>query len=109
MASGANRARDLPESTAASGRRRFRVLAEGLQYPTDPAIIRRLAAGENIPHESRGPMRDPTPGAIVDDIPSASIASCLAQGWIEDADKPAAVSMTFTEAADDDDEGEGDT
>ena len=105
----------------AVGGKRWRVLADDLSYPTDPAVIRRLARGESLTEAERG-AKVVVKGAIVDDIPEQSIAACLAQGWIEDVDKPAPkavpvpvtvaevaapVAMAFTEAEDDDDEGAG--
>lgn len=50
-------------------------------YPTDPAIIARLQAGENIPWDARG-MVSHVAGEIVDDIPACSIDDLLAEGAI---------------------------
>ena len=62
---------------------KYRVLVDGLTYPTDPRILRRLAAGEQIPLGKRG-MCEPHPiGDIVDDLPRGSIAGLIAAGWVE--------------------------
>ena len=63
-------------------KQRYRVLVEGFCYPTDPAVIKRLLAGEQVPWQERKVKEVPA-GAVVDDVPAASVASCLAQGWIE--------------------------
>ena len=62
--------------------KRYRVLV-GLNYPTAPAVIKRLAAGEKIPaadrHEKRAEVGD-----IVSDIPSVSIPGLLEAHMIEE-------------------------
>lgn len=62
---------------------RYRVIRP-TGYPTDPAIIRRLLAGEGdrMPLETRG-MKEVEPGDVVDDIPNCSVAGLLAKGAIE--------------------------
>ena len=55
---------------------------EELYYPTDPDILHRLAAGEDIPLPERH-MRTVRAGKEVDDIPEQCIAGLLAKGWIE--------------------------
>lgn len=55
----------------------------GLDYPTDPSIIRRLKAGEDIPFEQRK-MKRAEPGEIVEDLPKESAPWLLAQGCIEE-------------------------
>lgn len=62
---------------------KYRVLASGLCYPTDPRIIRRLQAGENIPMAQRGMCEPHRIGDIVDDVPKASVPGLLAKGWLE--------------------------
>jgi len=62
---------------------RYRVKV-GLNYPTDPAIDKRLRAGEEIPWEERG-LRRVEPGDVVDDLPALSIPWLLRDGLIEDA------------------------
>lgn len=53
-------------------------------YPTDPAIIRRLLAGEGdqIPLEDRG-MFEAVAGQIVTNIPTCCVGGLLAKGAIE--------------------------
>lgn len=65
------------------GKNRFRVL-KGINYPTDPEILRRLRAGENIPWPDRQ-MRRAEPGDVVDDLPTASVPWLLEDGAIEPA------------------------
>lgn len=62
---------------------RYRVLV-GINYPTDPAITRRLLAGEGgqIPFKDRGYKRA-EPGDVVDDISNADVAWLLAKRGIE--------------------------
>lgn len=85
--------------TRDDGPKRWRVLADGLQYPIDPDVIKRLKAGEMLTDAERGELRSPAVGDIVDDIPEASVSSCLAQGWIEDGDKaPAEVAPDDSDA-----------
>lgn len=67
---------------------RYRAL-NTIEYPTDPAIIARLRAGENLPYNQRGAIRRLKPGDIADDLPAASIAGLLARGDIEVAPEPA--------------------
>ena len=61
---------------------RYRTLRE-LYYPTDTAILRRLARGENVPWLKRHNTRVAA-GEIVADIPAKSIPVLLAKGWIEE-------------------------
>ena len=56
----------------------------GLSYPTDPAIVARLARGDRIPAPDRG-LKRAEPGEIVDDIPSVSVPWLLEQGLIRPA------------------------
>ena len=58
----------------------YRTLVE-LFYPTDPRILRRLQAGENLPMRERR-MKHVPAGSIVDDIPAESVAGLLAAGRI---------------------------
>lgn len=60
------------------------VTRRGLNYPTDPQIIARLQAGENIPFEERG-LKWVEEGEVVDDIPEVSVPWLLEQGLIEEA------------------------
>lgn len=61
---------------------RYRAL-RNLKYPTDPGVIRRLAAGENLPFKERGKLKRVETGQIVTDLPAVSIPVLLAKGWIE--------------------------
>lgn len=63
-------------------KKRYRALV-GLAYPADPAIIKRLQAGEQIPMDQRG-MKEVPAGAVVDDIPAVSLPGLLARGRIEE-------------------------
>lgn len=60
----------------------YRALRE-LRYPTDPKIIERLVAGENIPIGQRH-MKVVKVGAVAGDIPEASVPTLLEKGWIEE-------------------------
>ena len=62
---------------------RYRVLVDGLTYPTDPRILRRMAAGEQIPLGKRGMCEPHGVGDIVDDLPPASIKGLTLARWIE--------------------------
>lgn len=53
-----------------------------IEYPTDPAIITRLRAGENLRFRDRKVKRL-KPGDIADDIPARSIPGLLRRGEIE--------------------------
>lgn len=64
-------------------KQRYRVLVD-LNYPTDPKVIKRLLAGENLPMEERR-MKAAAAGEIVDDIPTCSVPWLLEQGCIEPA------------------------
>jgi hypothetical protein len=55
----------------------------GIEYPTDPAIIRRILAGDVRP-EDRALNRQVEAGEIVDDVPAVSVPWLLAQGVIEE-------------------------
>lgn len=61
---------------------KYRVLRGGLEYPTDPAVVERLLAGENIPYGERGMVRREE-GAVVDDVPACSVPWLVEQGYIE--------------------------
>lgn len=61
---------------------RYRALRD-LFYPIDKAIVRRLAAGEDLPMRARG-MRVVAAGDIADDLPAISVPVLLAKGWIEE-------------------------
>lgn len=62
------------------GGRQYRAVVD-LWYPTDPAIIARLLAGERIPMRARG-LRHVTAGTVITDMPAVSIAGQLAKGRI---------------------------
>ena len=62
--------------------KRYRALV-GLEYPTDPAVIRRIRAGDVRP-EDRADNRQVVAGEIVDDVPVMSVPWLLAQGVIEE-------------------------
>lgn len=66
----------------ADRQRRYRVHV-GLEYPTDPDVIRRLRAGEPIPMAERG-LKRAEPGDIVADLPEASVPWLLGLGAIEE-------------------------
>lgn len=57
----------------------------GLEYPTDPAVIRRIQQGDVRP-EDRALNRQVEAGAVVDDIPAVSVSWLLEQGLIEEVD-----------------------
>jgi len=63
---------------------KYRVRVSGLTYPTDPRILRRLAAGERIPLSERRMCRPHEIGEVVEDIPKASTAGLIKAGWIEE-------------------------
>ena len=54
-----------------------------LSYPTDAEIIKRILAGEVIPHEERG-VKEVRAGTVVDDVPAVSVDWLLAQAYIEE-------------------------
>lgn len=58
----------------------YRVL-NGISYPTDPKIVRRLLAGEHIPWTARH-LKRAEPGDVVADLPAASVPWLLEQGHI---------------------------
>ena len=60
---------------------RYRALVE-LFYPTDPGVIQRVLDGEQVKLSRRG-MKRADAGAIVDDLPEASVEWLLAKGKIE--------------------------
>lgn len=62
--------------------KKYRCLVD-LRYPTDPAIIRKLKAGEDIPMHRRG-ARIAARGEIVTDLPAVSIPGLLEARWIEE-------------------------
>ncbi len=75
-----------PKKNASTGA--YEVLVPGLTYPTDPATVDRLRAGENLPWAQRG-MCDPHDvGDRVDDIPKNYLDDALAQGLVRRADTP---------------------
>lgn len=64
----------------------YRVLIpSGIEYPTDPAIIRRIIRGEPVSFAQRQHKRA-EPGDIVSDIPKDSVPALLRKGWIERVD-----------------------
>lgn len=73
-------------------KKRYRVLV-GLDYPTDPDVLRRLRAGENLPVKERH-MKRVEPGTVVDDLPGESVAGLLARGRIELVAEPAPARPT---------------
>ena len=64
--------------------KKYRVLVSGLSYPIDSRILRRLAAGEEIPLSQRKMCRPHRINDIVDDIPKVSIPGLIKAGWIEE-------------------------
>ena len=70
----------------AKAREKYEVLVE-VDYPTDPDVIKRLLAGEQVPAEEQGrvtrtPAAEGEPPVIVDDIPACSAAWLLEGGII---------------------------
>ena len=59
----------------------YRILVE-LSYPTDPAVLARLRAHEDVPWEERG-MTVHLPGELVTDVPEESVPWLLEQGVLE--------------------------
>lgn len=55
----------------------------GITYYTDPAVIRRLAAGVKVPVDERGPSKRAEVGDIVTDLPAVSIPWLLEGGYLE--------------------------
>lgn len=67
-------------------KQRYRVLIpSGIEYPTDPDIIKEIEAGGNPGFDRRG-HKHVNCGRIVDDIPRKSIPILLRKKWIELAD-----------------------
>lgn len=64
--------------------RRYRVLTDRLTYP-DAATLRRLEAGEEVPHGERTMIR-PGKGNIVDTVPAVSVEWLLEAGAIEEVE-----------------------
>jgi len=64
----------------------FRVLTARLTWPADRAVVERLLAGEDVPHDARGVIREAHAGDIVTDLVPESVPSLLGQGWIEPVD-----------------------
>ena len=63
----------------------YRVLIpSGIEYPTDPAIVRRIKRGEKVAYAERGHKRAEA-GDVVDDIPKESVSVLVRKGWIESA------------------------
>lgn len=60
----------------------------GLSYPTAPSVLKRLAAGEDVPREQRNEKRA-EPGEVVNDLPAHSIPWLVEQGMIEPAEEVA--------------------
>jgi len=58
----------------------YRLLA-GLDYPTDPRVVRRHARGD-IHDGDRARNRDVPLGAVVDDLPAHSLPWLLEQGLV---------------------------
>ncbi len=75
----------MAERRRAQHGQRYRAVV-GLSYPTDPDVVARLLAGENLPYKERGTIKEVEAGDIVDDIPESSIAGLLAKGRIEAVD-----------------------
>ena len=69
--------------------KRYRALVD-LWYPTDPAIIRRIRDGENMPNKERK-IKHINPGDVVSDLPGVSIAGLLLKGMIEEVTDDKAV------------------
>lgn len=53
-----------------------------LEYPTSPAVLRKLRAGENLSLAERQHKRVRA-GTIVTDLPEESVKVLLKKGWIE--------------------------
>ena len=70
----------------------YRVLTEELSYPTDPDVVRRLKAGQNLGWDERK-VKVVGLGAIVADIPEVSVPGLIKAGWIEEVkDTPVPVA-----------------
>lgn len=59
-----------------------------LEYPTSPAVLRKLKAGEHVPFDQRGHKRVAV-GEVVDDVPAVSVGWLVEKGWIEPVAEPA--------------------
>ncbi len=81
---------------------RYRALVD-LRYPTDPAIIKRLLDGEDIPDAQLGHVRDVKAGHLADDIPATSVAGLLAKGRIEVVPETPHVRSTRAERREEED------
>jgi hypothetical protein len=67
---------------------KHRVLVEGgIDYPTDPAIVARLLAGEQVPWEERK-TKHVAQGRVAGDIPACSVEPLKKLGWIEAVEEP---------------------
>ena len=64
--------------------KKYRALTD-LYYPTSPAVLKRLAAGEDVPFEERR-VKHVAPGRIAADLPETSVAWLLKQGLIEEVE-----------------------
>ncbi len=62
-------------------KKRYRVLARGVTYPTDVRALRRLQAGEKVPWEERK-MVQAAPGDIIEDVHPIALQSLLSQELI---------------------------
>ena len=67
---------------------RYRALVP-LYYRTDPAVIRRVKAGEKVPF-AESKIRTCKAGALVNDLPRESVAGLLRKKWIEAVEEPPA-------------------
>lgn len=62
----------------------YRVLIpSGIEYPTDPEIVRRIARGENVAYAERR-HKHVRKGRVVEDIPKESVPVLIRKGWIEE-------------------------
>lgn len=63
---------------------KYRIMVAGLCYPTDPRIVKRLAAGENVPMAQRAMCEPHAIGDVVDDVPSPSVPGLVRKGWLQE-------------------------
>lgn len=64
----------------------YRALA-GLSWPADPAVLRRIYAGEKLSPEERGETIRVEAGKIAHGLPEPSVGWLLEEGLIEFADE----------------------
>lgn len=63
-----------------------------IEYPTDPAVIRRVLAGEKVPYAERK-MKRAEAGEIVMDLPQHSVIWMVRKGWIDPVEEEPAANF----------------